>query len=625
MPLTPPPSAPPAAPPAPGDAPSRTSPGTFRGLADAFVLWLVGFRDSLADLRGWLATYIAWAGTHVTELNALQADVDAAAASVAGAAEDAATASAAAASAAVFNDTGRVFTAAEGTAAGLADAGITTGQRFAVLAADGKSFTLYRKDAGPAATQITTGYTAAYLDTILRRSRGTAIFRIVNAARTKVALEITNAGRLLLWGRDVLTELDVSKVIGNAFKASGIPRGSARIALRDSQGKAPLVVSRTGRVLVWNRDVLTELDALAPAAALYTVRENPSYLAFQFKDGAGKSQIKTFRKSDGKVTVLTTTGNNLNPFLTSDNRVLFVSDASGAYVQKHVPADGGTIFDTLATSDYAAWGDSLTAGTSGMTPYPTQLAALLGRDFYNGGIGGQWASEIAARQGGTPSLLTVTGNQIPASGSVVVTSRTVNLITSQGQQAFTGTLAGVAGTLDRVVADGYRFTRSVPGSVVACPPGTPFIPDVAVTNRGRTAILIYGRNGVLAGVTPSQLLALIASSIAYLSPYNKQFLVGLILNQTTETVGSANYLTVKASNDAIKAAYPNNYLDTQAPPSSAEMTALGFTPNSTDLADIANDAIPTGMRAPADTLHLNTTGYALWALRAKNLIQAKGW
>lgn len=86
MSLTPPPSAPPAAPDAPGDAPSRANPSTFRTLADAFVVWQVGFRTSIASLRTWLATYITWAGTHVTELDALQTDVDAKSTAAVGAA-----------------------------------------------------------------------------------------------------------------------------------------------------------------------------------------------------------------------------------------------------------------------------------------------------------------------------------------------------------------------------------------------------------------------------------------------------------------------------------------------------------------------------------------------------------
>lgn len=95
MPLTPPPAAPPAAPVAPGDAPSRANPATFRSLADAFVVWQVGFRTSLASLVTWLTSYISWAATNVSELDALQTDVTTKAA----AAADSATAAAGSASA----------------------------------------------------------------------------------------------------------------------------------------------------------------------------------------------------------------------------------------------------------------------------------------------------------------------------------------------------------------------------------------------------------------------------------------------------------------------------------------------------------------------------------------------
>lgn len=96
MALTPPPSAPPAAPSAPGAAPQRGDPSTFRGLADSFVVWLVGFRTSIATLVTWLSGYITWAGTNVTELSALQTDV---AAKQSAANTSASTASAAASSA----------------------------------------------------------------------------------------------------------------------------------------------------------------------------------------------------------------------------------------------------------------------------------------------------------------------------------------------------------------------------------------------------------------------------------------------------------------------------------------------------------------------------------------------
>jgi lysophospholipase L1-like esterase len=45
---------------------------------------------------------------------------------------------------------------------------------------------------------------------------------------------------------------------------------------------------------------------------------------------------------------------------------------------------------------FAAWGDSLTAGTGG-TPYPTTLATLTSKTVYNGGVGGDTSTQIRTR------------------------------------------------------------------------------------------------------------------------------------------------------------------------------------------------------------------------------------
>ncbi len=54
--------------------------------------------------------------------------------------------------------------------------------------------------------------------------------------------------------------------------------------------------------------------------------------------------------------------------------------------------------DVSSSINIATWGDSLTAGgQDGGQPYPFQLAALTGYNVYNGGIGGQTSTQIAAR------------------------------------------------------------------------------------------------------------------------------------------------------------------------------------------------------------------------------------
>lgn len=59
------------------------------------------------------------------------------------------------------------------------------------------------------------------------------------------------------------------------------------------------------------------------------------------------------------------------------------------------------------TSDVVCWGDSLTEGANGATPYTTKLAELLGSNYtvINRGKGGDTAEGIACRQGGLPIYL----------------------------------------------------------------------------------------------------------------------------------------------------------------------------------------------------------------------------
>ncbi|MFV2034103.1 MAG: hypothetical protein ACC631_03135 [Halocynthiibacter sp.] len=70
-----------------------------------------------------------------------------------------------------------------------------------------------------------------------------------------------------------------------------------------------------------------------------------------------------------------------------------------------------------------AWGDSLTGGAGAtdvtQTSYPAVAANLFlpKRDVQRRGVGGQGSTPVAARQGGIPVLVTVTGDELPALGT----------------------------------------------------------------------------------------------------------------------------------------------------------------------------------------------------------------
>ncbi len=202
-----------------------------------------------------------------------------------------------------------------------------------------------------------------------------------------------------------------------------------------------------------------------------------------------------------------------------------------------------------------AWGDSLTAGggaSGAATRYPAVASAAFNPDcpVSNQGIGGQTSTAIAARQGGVPVLLTVAGNQLPASGPVAVTAKEVGgvsandagPITEQGPQVLMGWLAGAYGALARDASWNYNFTRAVAGAVVDCPPGSTFVPQLAVSLRARTQWLWLGRNEASAGRTVVQD---IAAAVAYLG--HNRYLVGAII------LGSADGGSGQAAKEATNA------------------------------------------------------------------------
>ena len=183
------------------------------------------------------------------------------------------------------------------------------------------------------------------------------------------------------------------------------------------------------------------------------------------------------------------------------------------------PNSGGTVLtpSTLNTIQFAAWGDSLTAGCEATTPstncsYPYALSQDLNTTVFNGGVGGETSTQIAARQ-----------------------------------TAETG-------------------------------------------DYGYCQIIWAGRNNYSSQAT---VLADIATMVGNLtSP--KCFLVLSILNGygNSESKGQSNYNLIIALNQAIQAAYPNNYLDIR------EALVADYDPtNPEDQYDYTLDVPPSSLRA----------------------------
>lgn len=378
-------------------------------------------------------------------------------------------------------------------------------------------------------------------------------------------------------------------------------------------------------------------------------RDNATYYASEFIDPNGKSQIRvSARATDNALWVTSGASNKTGPALTWDAANLrYLDDASGAKVDMYVPITGGAAYPTEAQyRTLTGFGDSLFQGI-GSSNYVTkswlgQVATMLGSAWTvnNRGVSAQTSTQIANRQGAYPITMSVTGNQIPASGGVVLTAISNDFLMNEAQApypAITGALAGIPGTLTSTSVPGaqdptgsngtYTFTRTTAGSATACPAGSVFVFNDPIARAGDIQVLEGGPNNpVLATV-----LADIAAMVACLTPLFRKYVVVSNLPQITEINGSAPRITINAINAALLAAYPNNYLDFASPPSTPEQAWLlanyGWSPTTQDTTDIGNGVWPTSLHGSSgtDIIHLNDTGYALWANRCLNFITSKGW
>lgn len=269
----------------------------------------------------------------------------------------------------------------------------------------------------------------------------------------------------------------------------------------------------------------------------------------------------------------------------------------------------------VAGPGIAAWGDSMTADA------PNQwigfTADALGLPYYGGGVSGQTAPDIAARQGGARARVQITGGTIPASGRVAVTLPGTNFMQAYPSTAlrYEGTLAGagVAGTLDNTDG-GIWFTRTTPGPAVTLTDADVWVPADGATRRDWIQVFWAGRNGtenVAANV------AAMRSMVAYQSAGVPRFLI----LQITPGVGYVDPLPL---NNAYAREWPENFVrvaDWLLSPDAAR--SVGYTLTAEDRQDVAAGLVPRGFRN--DGVHLNRTGRLAVAERIKTELTNRGW
>ena len=281
------------------------------------------------------------------------------------------------------------------------------------------------------------------------------------------------------------------------------------------------------------------------------------------------------------------------------------------------PAEGDTRDKTLAF-----FGDSLTIGAGGTAPYGSFVgAALPGRPVVSDGIVGQVASSIAVRQGGVSLKISVEGDKLNGIKPVKITKLSNQFLTTSSnidEYSRTGTIAGVKCTIRRTAAAGSGETYTITPttvSVVAIPADSEFLLDDAVRLKTATQILWYGRNNIGKAGAEEEILASVASSVAYITAPARYIVLGVLI-EYDENKGTANYNQVAAINEKLAAKYGNSYVQ-MTPPTDSEMAAIGYTPTADDLTDLKNLNFPRGMRSDikTDDIHLNDKGYKIVANR----------
>lgn len=394
----------------------------------------------------------------------------------------------------------------------------------------------------------------------------------------------------------------------------------------------------TNNMIIWGIDKNLNFYSLGTEARLETIEANVATTQAQiavlqgsavvggYADSANWSAysdaafaVRTMRKSDGTAFLLSQAGDQCStPIITADQtKVVWRSK-----LQTAISADG-LVYRAIDASapqapaitqvSIAAWGDSMTQGVGSSSPntYCEYLAALTGHTVFNGGIGGQTSTQIAAHQGALPMLVTLTGNVIPGTGAAVaLTAWSVPPTNTNGPQVFTGTVLGIPVTLTRTSgsgADAFSLQQNpATGVDLAVPANTPFV----ISTGGRdawTTVIYSGYNG-------GNILSDITAMVNFLKPLNKRFLVLSIPSGSTP-YGSSDQ---QIYNNQLAAAFPQNYADLRS------YLVAQYNPNiPQDVIDHGNNIVPSSIVSSQP--HLNAAGQLAQATFVYNQLVARGW
>lgn len=286
------------------------------------------------------------------------------------------------------------------------------------------------------------------------------------------------------------------------------------------------------------------------------------------------------------------------------------------------------------------WGDSLTDYNHAGTSIPALLEGLWGVECRNWGVATQTPAQIAARYLARAQI-TLPSNQLPAGTSAVtVTSISPTPITGSSvnydqypTDPLYGTVAGVRVKLQSIrsggAITGYSLSALQPS--YARPPvvrpvaaGSFFVPDLATETTGNYQVHWEGQNTSGSTSEAAAVCDNYDAALAAMTSTTKGFAALSVLNSVGNLTGS------DAFNNVLATRHPNYYIPVLLAPTAEEIAAINavwpatnYTPSSTGNTQIAAGFIPNEMRD--DSLHPNTIGNKLIALRINRFAFAAGW
>lgn len=285
----------------------------------------------------------------------------------------------------------------------------------------------------------------------------------------------------------------------------------------------------------------------------------------------------------------------------------------------------------MPSSQIVALGDSTAegAGASGSAnAWRTLLGNVLGITVVNKGIGGSNAEQIAARYGAVPTILTVSGNSIPASGSASITS-IAPVILYNGGSTSTRTISGtIGGSPVRITAVSPAQTYTIeqlgtPSGALAVPADSVFVPDDGNTIYQDSYLIVCAGTNNSAGNPYNAVENIKAIAYRNQAYFKRVFVVSPRNNGVTQPSGSPEHANIMIMNRLLAAYFGENFLDVRSFLIHDALGVMGLTPTSQDLTDIANDCIPSQLRA--DGLHSNNTGHQAEAWFFERVLKTRGY